>query len=250
MIKITLFALMCLLVPVAAHAAGTPAIESKSMQSAPLLLLKQNPATHPEKILMAFNKLAGRQPDFLAWAKKSPFLESTPEFDRDAIINRENNRLMGAWSALDTNQLLSVHTAITLSKYSTIQEELHLDVFTEQTFFSYSIYGENVAIVPKDIAQFGKIKITKIEMDEILKKAGGGSVVAEVLMKPVMADAKEPFMRNNVPYWLLLGDIAEMRFWNAKGENAVLLWMYRADWYKPKQDKSLLDLKSGGKELK
>ncbi len=137
-----------------------------------------------------------------------------------------------------------VQINVQLDDYSTLQEVLNLSEFTAKTFFSYSIYGQNVAIIPKDIAKFSGIKITKIEMDEMLAKAGGSEVKAELLLRPAVADAKEKFAIGGTQYWLLLADIGEIRFWNSAAE-PKLLWMYRADWYKPKEDKALMDLKSG-----
>lgn len=231
-------ALLVLAAPVSAQdkpAAGNP----------PLLMLTQYPPTHPERIVMAFHKIANMAPDFLSWGKQSPFLKDAKGVDQDAIISRETNRLQRAWSEFDLNDPLVVHTLIHLDNYSSIQEMLYISEFTPKTFFSYALYGENIAIVPKGIAGFSKISITKEQMDDILKKAGGGQVTAELLLKPVVADAKTPFVQNDTSYWLLLAEIGEIRFWSDRGGEPQLLWMNRADWFKPKDDKALMDLKGG-----
>lgn len=210
-----------------------------------LLMLQQYQPSHPEKILMAFHKISGIEADTLKWAKASPYLDKATEGDRDGIISREDNRLRRAYSEFDVNDPIIVHTRVNLDNYSTIQEVLRLKEFTAKTFFAYSLYGENVAIVPKDIANFNTIQINKAQMDEMLKKAGKGQIKAELLLKPVVADPKTPFVQNGASYLLLLAEIGEIRFWSDNGAEPKLLWTYRADWFKPKQDRALMDLKSG-----
>lgn len=228
-----------------AFAQDMPAAETKSVPSPPLLMLKQQTPAHPERVVLVFHKVAGLEPDFLSWARTSPFLQDTKDIDRDTIVSREDNRLRRAYSELDLSDPLVIHTKIHLDDYSTIQEILHLSEFTPKTFFSFSLYGENVAIVPKGIAQFGTLSIGKSEMDQMLEKAGSGQVTAELFLKPVVADPKTPFMHNHTAYWLLLAEIGEIRFWSNKGQ-PDLLWMYRADWYKPKENSVLMDLKNQG----
>jgi hypothetical protein len=208
-----------------------------------LLVLKHYEPTHPEIILMAFNKKAGLQPDFLEWAKNSPFLKDSKEIDRDAIINRESNRLANTYMNFNADEQIIVHSKITLDNYSTLQEILSLKEFSPQTFFSFSIYNQNVAIVPKDISTFSTIKMPKQQMEDMLKKSSGTTVQAEFILQASFADSKEPFVKDNKSYWLMLADIGEIRFWSLE-ETPVLLWTYRAQWFKPKEDRDLLNLKS------
>lgn len=215
--------------------AGTP----------PLLMLQQYEATHPERVVIAFHKAARHEPDFLNWARQSPYLQGAAPSDRDSIISREDNRLRRQWSEYDANEPLVVHTTIHLDDYSTLQEQLHLSEFTPKTFFSFSMYNENIAIVPKDMAMFNKLSLTRAQMDEMLKKAGGGQVTAELLLKPTVSDAKIPFIQNGTTYWLLLAEIGEIRFWTNSRTAPQLLWMQRAEWFKPKENSTLMNLKSG-----
>jgi hypothetical protein len=210
-----------------------------------VLFLKNYEPTHPELILMAFNKVGNLNPDFLEWAKQSPFLKTAKDIDKDAIINREANRLTQVYQTVQPDEQLVVHAKISLDNYSTIQEFLTLNEFDSRTFFSYNIYGQNVAIVPKGMNDFHRIKFSKAEMENLLKKANTSQIEAEILLKPIYADVKAPFNRGGKDYWLLLADIGEIRFWTKKSD-PELLWMHRAEWFKPKEDKLLLDLKTGG----
>jgi len=212
---------------------------------APAVMLTMMTASHPEHVLLAFEKTAGLQPNFQTWAALSPYLEKANDADVPAIINRESNRLSRAYAEFDLSQPLVVHTTVHLDNYSTINGVLHLNEFTTATFFTYTIYGENVAIVPKDIASFGTLSIPKARMDEMLGKARGSNVTAELLLKPTVADAKTPFEYNHKDYSLLLAEIAEIRLW-APGITPQLVWNYRADWYQPKIDQTLMNLKPDG----
>lgn len=221
--------------------------DSKSTSSdlPPLLMLNRGTPTHPEKVILTWYKMVRQTPDFLVWAKKSPFLRKANIIDHDTIINREANRLQQDWNDLDTSQLLNIQTVIHLNNYSTLQEQLIVNEFTSKTFFSFMMYDENIAVVPRDIARFNKIKITKAQMDDMLKKAGGGQIMAELLLKPIEADAKTPFIHGKMSYWLVLGQVMEIRFWSKNEGKNELLWMERDPAYQPREDKSLLDLKSG-----
>ncbi len=211
----------------------------------PLLMLTRGKPTHPERLVMLWYKMVGQTPDFMAWAKKSPFLKKAHADDYDTIVNNETNRLQQEWNEFDPTDMINVQVRINLNRYSTLQEMLTLNEFTPSTFFSFMMYDINVAIVPQGIAEFHKMKKSKAEMNTMLEKAGGGQVTAEILLKPIQADSKTPFRHNKLSYWLILGKIQEMRFWSTANNQDTLLWMHRADDYHPAEDKSLLDLKAG-----
>jgi hypothetical protein len=216
-------------------------------EDTPLLMLKQFPPTHPERFLMAYYKLAGAEPDYMAWAKNTPFLKDIPPTDktkRDTIINRESNRVRQSFTSWNMDEPLIVHTRVLLDDYSTIQEVLNISEFTDRTFFRFSMYGENLAVVPQDIAELGHIILTKDQMEDVLKKAPKGQAVAEILLKPTKADTTQPFTDSGVNYYLMLAQIAEIRLWS-DDENPNLLWMRRAEWYKPEASAALMRLKSG-----
>ena len=208
------------------------------------LLLKQNLPTHPEHILLAYFKLAGIHPDFTKWAALSPFLDNAKDSEIGPIISRESNRLSLAYTQYDVGTPIDVHTSINLDDYSTLNGVLNFNEFSARTFFTYSLYGENIAIVPRDIKNFATIPMTKDKMDVMLGKARGSRITAELLLKPTVADSKAPFLHDGAEYRLLLADIAEIRFWTPDKTEPQLLWTWRADWYTPKTDQQLLDLKA------
>jgi|GEM_PF-2789442 len=205
--------------------------------------LQQSTASHPERIILAWYKGAGKKPEFEKWAALSPFLDNAKDSDIAPIISRETNRLLRAYAEFDDTAPLVVHTALKLDDYSTINNQLNFDEFSPKTFFAYSLYGENIAVVPRDIKNFSTIPLTKEKMDVLLAKARGSNITGELLLKPALADASAPFQHNGRDYMLLLTDIAEINFWTDRPDSPELLWTWRADWYQPKIDQTLLNLK-------
>lgn len=221
----------------AAHGADTTATPG------PMVIKNRNTPTHPEKIIMAWYKQAGLTPSFEKWAALSPFLDEAKDSEIQAIVNRELNRLSKSFTEFDASKPLIVHTRLNLDDYSTIKNELTFSEFSPATFFAYSLYGEHVAIVPRDIKNFTVLPLTKDKMDDLLGKSGGSRITAELLLKPTLADTKEPFPHDKVNYRLMLADIAEINFWTYDERNPQLLWTWRADWYQQKENNELLDLK-------
>ena len=220
--------------------------EDAEAPAASTAFLQQSDASHPERVILAWYKIAGKQPEFEKWAALSPFLDNAKDSDIAPIISRETNRLLRAYAEFDVSAPLVVHTNLKLDDYSTINNAISFDEFSVKTFFAYSLYGENIAIVPRDIKNFSTIPLAKDKMDALLAKAGSSSIVAELKLKPVLADAKAPFAHEGRDYSLLLADIAELSLWTNNPANPQLLWTWRADWYAPKADQTLLNLKPQG----
>jgi len=199
--------------------------------------------SHPETVLIDYQKMIGLEPDYAGWAAASPYLDSAKSIDVEAIKTREENRLRRAYAeANPKDDILVVHANLPLDQYSTIQGVLVLDAFSPTTFFRYSLYGKSVALVPKDISNFHKIEISQEKMNDILGKVENNRVEAEILLRPIAADGKAPIMQDGQEYWLLMGDICEIRFWGKRNDTTQLVWFYRAPSYTPAQDKKLLDL--------
>lgn len=208
-----------------------------------MLMLNQNAPSHPERVIMAYYHLANARPDLATFASLSPFLDNAQDADIPHIIQREYNRLEQVYAGFDSDEPLFVHTRLSLNNYSTLREVLNLAEFTPQTFFQYSLYGEDVAIVPKDINRFHEIPMPKDRMEDMLSQANSTNIQAELLLKPIHADTNTPFNYNNKSYKLMLADIAEIRFWTTSRGDPKLLWTYRADWYVPKMSADLMKLK-------
>lgn len=192
--------------------------------------------THPEKVLFTHYKLARVEPDFDHFAKISPLVQRAQEIDKSAMTISEYNRIRNAFNLHDEKGIIVVHTKLMLDEYSSLQDLIVFDELNDKTYFRVPFYGEEIAIVPKDIQDFSRIRMSKPRANSMFKILGGGKELqAEFVLKPIYADRKEPFIHNDESFWLMLAEVAEIRLW--AGEE--LAWYYRSDTYKP-EDKSNL----------
>lgn len=195
--------------------------------------------THPEKVVFTHYKLAKSEPDFDHFAKISPLVEQAQEIDKSAMIIAEYNRIRNAFSLHDEKAPFVIHTTLLVDEYSSLQNLIAFDELNEKTYFHVPFYGEKIAIVPKNIADFGRIKMSKQRANAMFEALGTSKELnAEFILKPVFADRKEPFVHNEESFWLMLADIAEIRLW----AGTELAWYYRADWYKPEDKQNLGNL--------
>lgn len=222
-----------------------PVIPSAMPESAILPDVKTLEETHPERIVFTHYKLARTEPDFDAFAKTSPLVTAAQDIDKSAMIIAEYNRIRNIYSLHDEKAPIVIHTHLQVDEYSSLQDLIVFDELNGKTYFQIPFYDEKIAIVPKDIARFNRIKISKARADEMFKALSGStSLAAEFILKPLYADRKEPFIHNDQEYWLMLADIAEVRLWapdsqDDADEDDTLVWYHRADWYKPEDKQNL-----------
>jgi hypothetical protein len=202
--------------------------------------LKLNPRSNPERILLAHYKLAKEEPDIGELAKLSPRVVNAQDIDKSAMAIAEYNRMNNRFNLMDAKDPLIIHTKLDLDEYSSLQNLLVFDELNDKTFFRYPVYGENIAIVPKDIAKFSRLFISKEQADNLFKHAAiNGSVMAEFILNPEFADRREPFNYEDIDYWLMLASIVEIRLWAKTGGEDILVWHYRDPNYRPEDKKGL-----------
>jgi hypothetical protein len=219
--------------------------EITPMRTQPIVATAMDKRTHPETIVMVAYKLAKKEPSYEQWAPLSPNVEKADSANKETVQRNEMMRLKVGFDTLDITQPIVIQTKISLDKYSTLTGVMGLPEFNSRTYFKYSMYGQNIAIVPKDIVRFSKLQIDQNTINDFLTKTSGNrELLGEILIRPLVSDMNSPFVDEGYSYNLLMGDIAEFRLWGAGSAGPVLLWFYRADWYKPRENKDLLDLKS------
>jgi hypothetical protein len=207
--------------------------------------LKANKKTNPEKIIFSHYKLAKAAPDIDKFARLSPRVLAAQDIDKSAMTISEYNRMSNKYNLLNPKEPIIVHASLKLDEYSSLQNIMVFDELNEKTYFEFPVYEENIAIIPENIAQFGKLAISKDRADGMFEFAGVGSnLMAEFILLPKFADRKEPFVIEDTSYWLMLAKIAEIRIWVANGEGGKLVWYYRSPDYSPKDKQELNKLYS------
>lgn len=212
----------------------------------PLLAVNRRTAIFPEEVGMIFHKMADKTPDFRQWANSSPRVKTAQVIDRNAIFIKEYNRMKSAYRSFEPGQVIPVHVDIDIAAYSDIQNLLVLDAFNERTYFSYNVYGSHYGIIPANIEQFHHMRLTPIEYRGIRELTGSvNTVKAEILLIPRLADSEKPMVLNDKDHWLIMADIAEIRFWGPKHSTLPtqgLGWFYRSPDYTPEENNELMDL--------
>ena len=202
--------------------------------------LKIHKKTNPEVVIFTHYKLAKSIPNIDEFAKLSPRVKKAQEIDKSAVTIAEYNRMNTRYNMLNAQNPIVVHTTLKLDEYSSLQDLIVFDELNDKTYFNYPVYNENVAIIPKNVSKFNRIKISKSNADHMFKTVGNSqSVLAEFVLLPEYADRKKPFTKDGVDHWLMLARIAEIRLWSPDTKNPKLLWAYRHPSYQPSDKQAL-----------
>lgn len=203
--------------------------------------VKIHTKSNPERILLAHYKLSKSEPDIGNMAKLSPRVERAQDIDKSAMTISEYNRMNNRFNLLNPKEPIVVYTSLDLDEYSSLQNLIVFDELNDKTFFKFPVYGENIAIVPKDIEKFNRISISKERANTMFEDLSGSqSIEAEFILVPEYADHKQPFIHEETEYWLMLARIVEIRLWaDTNKESLKLSWYYRDPTYKPADNQNL-----------
>ena len=238
--------LCCFAVPVAAQEAESIDTSKAFTDHQPLLAVSRKIPVFPEQVGMIYFKMTEQEPDFRAWAMASPRVATAKIVDRNQTFISEYNRMKKAFRTFQPEDIITVHVELDISQYSDIQNLLVLDQFNERTYFSYNVYGTYYGIIPNGIEKFNLLRLTPMELRGIRELTGVQNTLnAEIVLIPRIADNEKPMTLNDRDHWLIMADIAEIRFWGGKdhpGPTGGLGWFYRAEGYEPEENDELMNL--------
>jgi len=226
-----LFAILALALPGAAFAG--PGTMSEGMRS----------PTPTVYIDLLYHKLTKQTPDYDAWAFQTEEYKTASEHDKPIIFTTQRNQLEDLYEDLDVEEYIVVRTMVNCAKaYSDLQQTFFFAEFDDETFIEFSSTQDDrkYALVLKGIEKYGKIEMQADKAQEMLVKLGhGGDAHAEIIVKPLLADAQVPFEYDGESYWLLMGEVAEFSLWSDRRVKEKV-WSDRAKWYV--EENPLLDL--------
>lgn len=182
-----------------------------------------------------FYKLAGSTPDFEKWARTSERYHKAPDYDKDIILDEIVMRLREQYYNTFVDEYLHIGSTVSLKNYSAHQEALFFDEIDENTYFSYSAFGEDFAIIVKNIDRFNKIDMPA-DLYALFDNAQNARV--EFTLRALHAETEEPLLLGQKYYWVVVCDIAQFRIWDAEKANS--LFVENAPWYK--DESSIKDL--------
>lgn len=198
-----------------------------------------------ETVGMAYYKIADEVPDMRGWAAKTRSVMETPDYDRADALTTEFNRLQNKYVNFDPETPIVINGVIDLSQYSEKKETLFLDNFHKNVYFPYDVYGQPIAVLVRDIHMFKELPISGREWAQIKEVMGENTrAVVQMTTIPKLADHSRTLVlstKDQTEYHPLLVEPAQFSIWTP-GDYAKALWMWRANWFKPKQDRELLKL--------
>lgn len=209
-----------------------------------------------ETIMLSFYRNANAKPDFKKWSFLTEKALIAPEYDRAVVALNEQVRMQTIYTNLDPAGLLNIQAPMDVTRYSVSQEKLFVPSFANRTgkqggSIVQKIYGEELAIVIPDLAQFASINMTNADAKffyESIKASGrdtghlDDAVVAEMLVKPQTALYRKANRVGSGNQSVFFVQLAQLTLWGrgkAEGEFTPL-WSWRADWYKPEDNNPAL----------
>lgn len=212
-----------------------------------------------ERVVFAFFKKAGRLPEFNRWANTIEYhLDVVTKQDRqERKIFYEQQRLRLQWgfgTYDETKQFLPIRTPATLSLvHDGEKKQLNytLDNYVDQEFmfFPYEYTDQIIGIVIPELHAKGTIELDDQQFEEVSGNFDGQDVLhasMRILVRPLEAELKKPFIVDNRNVWPLVGDIASFSF-DKKGNDLDYqkFLYYTAPWYLTSDEERLRNLLEG-----
>lgn len=205
----------------------------------------------PERVAIAFYKMAGLQPNFSSWAKDTSEYHHTPVARRPRVEAKIAQKLLEEYQSFAPDRtLLNVATtaAVTLTEQADADnpEQIHYslrwDLNSENDeFFPYEYRDTVFALMPQGMEAFREAPITREQYIYIKERMGSVKRHRVLLhMRAQQAHGDEPVRIFGEDTWVLATAMAGVTLWDAKGG---LLWERSADWYVSPETKTLNDLK-------
>lgn len=205
----------------------------------------------PERVAIAFYKMAGLQPSFSSWAKDTSEYRHTPVARRARVEAKIAEKLMEEYQEFTPDRhLLNVATTatVTLSEQADpdnpelVHYMLRWDLASENDeFFPYEHRDTLFALMPQGVEAYREAPITREQYLYIKERMGPVKRHRILLhMRAQQAHGDEPVRIFGENTWVLTTAMAGVTLWDAKGG---LLWERSADWYVSPETQTLNDLK-------
>ncbi len=210
----------------------------------------EKPSTSHE-IALLYYKMNGVRPNFEEWIMKDNRYLGAQTNQRAALMMTEKTRLSRNYEELDIkNTVLKMRVQVLASvTRSKLGKTVLKITFPGRgaVYFPYTVGGQNIAVIPNGIDIYREIPISADQATYLQAKldpSGRTTMVVEIV--PVTADNKQQMVLDDIPQWLLLGEIGYIALYNNLMEN---IWSFQAPGYQRRTAadaaaaKQILDLK-------
>lgn len=179
---------------------------------------------------MMFYKLSGKRPDFVQWIQSESRYKTATPAQQQSLLGRVSD-LQLTYEGLDPKRVplvIRVPLRLTLEKVRGTGKDVLVIEFPSDgdVYFPYVVNGQPIAVIPNGIDVYRRIPVTPTEADNLRIHTDPGGMSTMVLeLQAVSADAKTPMVLDNVPQWLMIGEINSLAFYNGRLET---LWAFQS----------------------
>lgn len=243
-----------------------------------LAYLDSNRYSDTEKVMFAFSKLGNVPPDYESLVSHNDYYLKQSPVEKLALMNQEKIRLEQGFtnfspeddlihivadveikwnkkdfpanwmSAENQIQFVAPEEGTPLAKEKLYQIAFGASAGSDKTapFFPFFLGRLWVAVVPKDIGAFLNLSLNTPDFFQFMKKLGAkpgfghAPAIAEMMLRPVSANASEPVEIDGTVYWPMLADVENITVWTPSRDH--IIWSYDAAGYETKAQKDMRDL--------
>lgn len=238
---LTLLGAMLFFSDIAAHAQPAPTTQ-------------RTPRTETEKVGFAFYRLAKRPPPFENWIKSSDNYLLAGPVDKQNILHTELQRLARANQeyTLD-DDLIHIKTRVEIRATEKLDKKakdsglIHRPISINMKEIKHGYFPVQlgtlwIALIPNDLESFALFSPAPEDYERLRDKLSLSGLPRparmELRLRPRRVDLRSPQSLDGVEAWPMLAEIASLSLWRGK----EMVWEYRAEWYRNRTQKELLDL--------
>lgn len=218
--KYFLAAAMALLIGLVLAPCGFAAVPAGGIK------MEKPKTTEASYVALLFYKLTGNFPDFNVWAQQMPeYKEAAPDQKID-VLDKKSKEFENIYSLMTLADPITIEIPAKLSAYSSLQKGFLIETFKPNIYFGFYFLETGYAVIPKGIAEKQWLPVSPDQADVISSWTNEGrEAIIQLTLRPLYADNKNPAKIEDIDYWLILADIANISLWSSDGTR--LLWESR-----------------------
>lgn len=208
--------------------------------------------TTPERVGFAFYSLTRTPPPFAEWIKGMDSYRQAQPHIRIQMLDQENRRLTRGYAHYNTNRdLIMIHFAVDILGMDNpaynpaaipsdpdapvMKKAVRIFIPSTKTgpYFPFQLGQQWIALIPQNIEASTVHPMTEEQYNAVALSTGMNTNVpiaaeAELILRPISADAKTPMTLDGLPMWLMMSDIASFSLLDRERKS---LWDSTALWY-------------------
>lgn len=188
-------------------------------------------ATNSREVAMIFHKISNIKPDYGLWASYTQEYGTALAESKEEVLEEETLKMQLAYANLNVDYpKIVVRTSVKANVKQGRNAVLELDFEApDPIYFPYHFAERDYAVIAENIDVLKNIPLGVLEASYIRNKLPLDKKVYLVMTAiPYKTDAKNPFVIEDTPFWLMLSKIATLEIYNRDLES---LWSWKASWY-------------------